>query len=128
MRGRAVVRDGSQEARIVERSSSGGKDASVPVRRLLLLLALVAGLLPLAGVTAATPAAAYPTTSNQLITVRVSSPTATVGQLRAYDRVDGAWKLRIGPVTARVGAAGVGPASEGSTPTPGGDSRGAPGV
>lgn len=83
-------------------------------------MALVAGLLPLAGVTA-TPAAAYPTTAGQLITVRVSSPTATVGQLRAYDRVDGGWKLRIGPVTARVGAGGVGKASEGSTRTPAGD-------
>ena len=92
-------------------------------RRLVLLAALVAGLLPLAGVTAATPAAAYPRTAGQLITVRVSSPTATVGQLRAYDRVDGAWKLRIGPVTARVGAAGVGQASEGSTRTPAGDYR-----
>jgi L,D-peptidoglycan transpeptidase YkuD (ErfK/YbiS/YcfS/YnhG family) len=90
----------------------------MPVRRLLLLLALVAGLLPLAGVTAATPAAAYPTTANQLITVRTSSPTATVGVLRAYDRVNGTWKLRFGPVTARVGAGGVGTASEGSTRTP----------
>ena len=92
-------------------------------RRLALLGALLAGLLPLAGVTAATPAAAYPTTAGQLITVRVSSPTATVGQLRAYDRVNGAWRLRIGPVTARVGAAGVGQASEGSTRTPAGDYR-----
>jgi len=102
---------------------SGGQDARVPVRRLLLLLFLVAGLLPLAGVTAATPAAAYPTTANQLITVRTSSPTATVGVLRAYDRVNGAWKLRFGPVTARVGAAGIGQASEGSTKTPAGDWR-----
>jgi L,D-peptidoglycan transpeptidase YkuD (ErfK/YbiS/YcfS/YnhG family) len=94
----------------------------VRARRLLLLAAIV-GLLPLAGVTAASPAAAYPTTANQLITVRVSSPTATVGQLRAYDRVNGTWKLRIGPVTARVGAAGVGQASEGSTRTPAGDYR-----
>jgi L,D-peptidoglycan transpeptidase YkuD (ErfK/YbiS/YcfS/YnhG family) len=92
-------------------------------RRLVLLAALVAGLLPLAGVTAATPAAAYPRTAGQLITVRVSSPTATVGLLRAYDRVDGAWKLRIGPVTARVGAAGVGQAREGSTRTQAGDFR-----
>ena len=95
----------------------------MPVRRLLLLLALVAGLLPLAGVTAATPAAAYPTTANQLITVRTSSPSATVGVLRAYDRVNGVWKLRLGPVTARVGAAGIGQASEGSTKTPAGDWR-----
>jgi L,D-peptidoglycan transpeptidase YkuD (ErfK/YbiS/YcfS/YnhG family) len=85
--------------------------------------ALAAVLLPLVGVTAATPAAAYPATAGQLITVRVSSPTATVGQLRAYDRVDGAWRLRIGPVTARVGAGGVGQASEGSTRTPAGDHR-----
>jgi L,D-peptidoglycan transpeptidase YkuD (ErfK/YbiS/YcfS/YnhG family) len=117
------VRDGFHRSRIVEPPGSGGEDAPVPVRRLLLLVALVAGLLPLAGVTAATPAAAYPTTANQLITVRVSSPTATVGQLRAYDRVNGAWKLRIGPVTARVGGAGVGRASEGSTRTPAGDYR-----
>ncbi len=91
------------------------------VSRMAFLAALVAGLLPLAGVTAASPAAAYPATAGQLITVRVSSPTATVGQLRAYDRVNGVWKLRIGPVTARVGAGGVGRASEGSTRTPAGD-------
>ena len=109
-----------------------GHDPPVPLlsssrrpraRRLVLLAALVAGLVPLAGVTAATPAAAYPRTAGQLVTVRVSSPTATVGLLRAYDRVDGAWKLRLGPVTARVGAAGVGQASEGSTRTPAGDYR-----
>jgi L,D-peptidoglycan transpeptidase YkuD (ErfK/YbiS/YcfS/YnhG family) len=92
-------------------------------RRLLLLLVLVGGLLPLAGVTTAPPAAAYPATVGQLITVRTSSATATVGQLRAYDRVNGVWKLRLGPVTARVGAAGIGQASEGSTKTPAGDWR-----
>jgi L,D-peptidoglycan transpeptidase YkuD (ErfK/YbiS/YcfS/YnhG family) len=90
-------------------------------RRPALLAALVAVLLPLVGLTAVSPASAYPTTAGQLITVRVSSPTATVGQLRAYDRVNGAWKLRIGPVTARVGAAGVGQAAEGSSRTPAGD-------
>ena len=94
-----------------------------PRRRIVLLTVLLAGLLPLAAVTAASPAAAYPTTAKQLITVRVSSATATVGQLRAYDRVNGAWKLRFGPVTARVGAAGVGQAREGSSRTPAGDFR-----
>jgi L,D-peptidoglycan transpeptidase YkuD (ErfK/YbiS/YcfS/YnhG family) len=123
MRSRRVVRDGSHRCPIVETDQFRRQDAPVRARRLLLLLVLVAGVLPLAGVTAASPAAAYPTTANQLITVRVSSPTATVGQLRAYDRVNGAWKLRIGPVTARVGAAGVGQASEGSTRTPAGDYR-----
>jgi L,D-peptidoglycan transpeptidase YkuD (ErfK/YbiS/YcfS/YnhG family) len=115
-----VVRDGSRRRPVVEPAGSARQDAPVRARRLLLLAALV-GLLPLAGVTAASPAAAYPTTANQLITVRVSSPTATVGLLRAYDRVDGVWKLRIGPVTARVGAGGVGQAAEGSTRTPAGD-------
>lgn len=84
---------------------------------------LVAVLLPLAVAGPATPASAYPAGIGQLITVRTSSPTATVGQLRAYDRVGGVWKLRIGPVTARVGAAGIGQASEGSTRTPAGDWR-----
>jgi L,D-peptidoglycan transpeptidase YkuD (ErfK/YbiS/YcfS/YnhG family) len=92
-----------------------------PRARSVLVAAFVAVLLPLAGGTVATPAAAYPATAGQLITVRVSSPTATVGQLRAYDRVNGVWKLRIGPVTARVGAGGVGQAAEGSTRTPAGD-------
>jgi L,D-peptidoglycan transpeptidase YkuD (ErfK/YbiS/YcfS/YnhG family) len=117
-----VVRDGSHRRPVIEPAGSAMQDAPVRARRLLLLAAIV-GLLPLAGVTAASPAAAYPTTANQLITVRTSSPTATVGLLRAYDRVNGAWKLRIGPVTARVGAAGIGQASEGSTRTPAGDWR-----
>jgi L,D-peptidoglycan transpeptidase YkuD (ErfK/YbiS/YcfS/YnhG family) len=94
---------------------------SRPRARLALLAVLVAGVLPMATVTAAGPAAAYPRTADQLGAFRTSSPTATVGQLRAYDRVNGAWKLRIGPVTARVGAAGIGQASEGSTRTPAGD-------
>lgn len=95
----------------------------MPTRRLLVLAVLVAGLLPVIGGTAATPAAAYPATAQQLITVRTSSPTATVGLLRAYDRVNGNWKLVFGPVTARVGPAGIGQASEGSTRTPAGDWR-----
>jgi L,D-peptidoglycan transpeptidase YkuD (ErfK/YbiS/YcfS/YnhG family) len=85
------------------------------------LAIVVAAVLPLVTGTAASPAAAatiYPDSANQLITVRVSSSSATVGLLRAYDKVDGRWKLRLGPVTARVGSGGVGQASEGSTRTP----------
>jgi L,D-peptidoglycan transpeptidase YkuD (ErfK/YbiS/YcfS/YnhG family) len=82
------------------------------------LAVAVATVLPLVTGTAASAARIYPTSANQLITVRVSSSTATVAKLRAYDKVDGTWKLRFGPVTARVGAAGVGTASEGSTRTP----------
>jgi L,D-peptidoglycan transpeptidase YkuD (ErfK/YbiS/YcfS/YnhG family) len=87
----------------------------------MVLLLLVAGLLPLAAGAAGNPAEAatiYPSTAKQLITVRVTSSSATVGKLRAYDKVDGKWKLRLGPVTARVGSGGVGTASEGSTRTP----------
>lgn len=86
-----------------------------------MLAVVVAAVLPLVAGTAVSPAEAatiYPSSAKQLITVRVSSSTATVGKLRAYDRVNGVWKLRFGPVTARVGAAGVGKASEGSTRTP----------
>lgn len=89
--------------------------------RLSVLVPLLAVLLPLGVTTSAGPAAAYPAGVDQLITVRTSSPTATVGALRAYDRVNGTWRLRIGPTTVRVGAAGIGRASEGSTRTPAGD-------
>ena len=89
--------------------------------RLTALVPLLALLLPLGLTTSAGPAAAYPAGVDQLITVRTSSPTATVGQLRAYDRVNGTWRLRIGPTTVRVGAAGIGQASEDSTRTPAGD-------
>ena len=86
------------------------------------MLALVlATVLPVVTGTAARPAEAaamYPDSAEQLITVRVSSSTATVGLLRAYNKVDGKWKRWLGPVTARVGAGGVGQASEGSTRTP----------
>jgi L,D-peptidoglycan transpeptidase YkuD (ErfK/YbiS/YcfS/YnhG family) len=120
------VRDGSHPGEVIAPPPGHGEHALVPSRsraRLALLAVLMAGVLPMAAVTAAEPAAAYPLTANQLITVRTSSPTAAVGQLRAYDRVNGAWKLRIGPVTARVGASGIGQASEGSTRTPAGDYR-----
>ena len=118
------MRDVSHPCGVVAPLPGPADHARVPSRfraRLALLAVFVAGVLPVATVSGAGPAAAYPTTAKQLITVRTSSPTATVGQLRAYDRVNGVWKLRFGPVTARVGAAGIGQASEGSTRTPAGD-------
>jgi L,D-peptidoglycan transpeptidase YkuD (ErfK/YbiS/YcfS/YnhG family) len=93
-----------------------------PRRLRLSVVALLAVVtVPLLVTGPSSPASAYPSGTDQLITVRTSSPTATVGLLRAYDRVNGAWKLRIGPTTVRVGAAGIGAASEGSTRTPAGD-------
>lgn len=57
--------------------------------------------------------------ASQIITVTSTSPQATTATLRAWEkRADGTWHMRLGPYTARVGSAGIGAASEGSTRTP----------
>jgi L,D-peptidoglycan transpeptidase YkuD (ErfK/YbiS/YcfS/YnhG family) len=58
--------------------------------------------------------------STQVVTVVVPSPGATSGQLTAWERGPDGWTAVLGPVRARVGAAGVGAASESSTRTPAG--------
>lgn len=62
-----------------------------------------------------------PADARQLITVNTDSARSTVGSLSAWQQeADGSWTRVLGPVTANVGAAGVGQASEGSTRTPAG--------
>lgn len=58
--------------------------------------------------------------ARQLITVVADSAGSTTATLTAWERTDTGWRSVIGPVTAFVGAAGIGPASEGSTRTPAG--------
>ncbi|MTD15853.1 L,D-transpeptidase family protein [Nakamurella sp. YIM 132087] len=65
--------------------------------------------------------AAIPASSSQVISVATSSSSATSGTLTAWQRnSDGTWRQVVGPVVARVGAGGIGAASEGSTRTPAG--------
>jgi L,D-peptidoglycan transpeptidase YkuD (ErfK/YbiS/YcfS/YnhG family) len=64
--------------------------------------------------------AAPPAQSTQVVTVETSSPTATTGQLRAWERTAGGWRLVAGPYGVFVGSSGVGAAREGSTTTPAG--------
>lgn len=58
--------------------------------------------------------------ARQLITVVADSASATTATLTAWERSDAGWRSVVGPVTAFVGAAGIGQASEGSTRTPAG--------
>ena len=58
--------------------------------------------------------------SQQVVTVTVPSATSTSGQLTAWQLGPDGWTIALGPVTARVGSAGVGAASESSTRTPAG--------
>lgn len=60
-----------------------------------------------------------PTGSNQLLTVLVPSASSTSGVLRGWRRESGGpWTSVLGPVTVRVGTAGVGAAHEGINRTP----------
>ncbi|MBV9592695.1 MAG: L,D-transpeptidase family protein [Actinobacteria bacterium] len=77
--------------------------------------------------TAAAPAAAgtlplnLPTgNASQVITVVASSASATTAVLQAWDATSGGWVAHGPSITAHVGGAGVGHASEGSTRTPAG--------
>ncbi|MCW2537958.1 MAG: Conserved exported protein of unknown function [Modestobacter sp.] len=57
---------------------------------------------------------------SQVVTVVASSSSATTAQLTAWELGQDGWTAVLGPVTARVGSAGVGRASETSTRTPAG--------
>jgi L,D-peptidoglycan transpeptidase YkuD (ErfK/YbiS/YcfS/YnhG family) len=55
-----------------------------------------------------------------VVTVVASSSRSTTSQLTAWQLGPGGWTAVLGPVTARVGAAGIGQASESTTRTPAG--------
>ena len=77
---------------------------------------------------AAPPAAApgqrlplpYSGSAGQVITVVGASSAATTAQLTAWTRNGTGWTRDIGPITANVGSAGIGTASESTTRTPAG--------
>ncbi|MCW2616933.1 MAG: Conserved exported protein of unknown function [Modestobacter sp.] len=56
----------------------------------------------------------------QVVTVVAPSRSATTAQLTAWELGPDGWTAVLGPVRARIGAAGVGAASEDSTRTPAG--------
>jgi L,D-peptidoglycan transpeptidase YkuD (ErfK/YbiS/YcfS/YnhG family) len=58
--------------------------------------------------------------STQLVTVVVPSAGSSAAQLTAWELRSGRWVSVLGPVTARVGASGVGIAREGLSRTPSG--------
>jgi L,D-peptidoglycan transpeptidase YkuD (ErfK/YbiS/YcfS/YnhG family) len=58
--------------------------------------------------------------SAQVITVVAPSSGSTTALLTAWQRTPSGWTAALGPVTARIGSAGVGAASEYSTRTPAG--------
>ncbi|RBY74833.1 hypothetical protein DQ239_18775 [Blastococcus sp. TF02-09] len=69
------------------------------------------------------PALGFAPPGTQVVTVAAASATATTAKLTAWERVGSTWRVALGPVTARIGASGVGAASEGSTRTPTGTFR-----
>jgi L,D-peptidoglycan transpeptidase YkuD (ErfK/YbiS/YcfS/YnhG family) len=66
------------------------------------------------------PLGVDPGSSDQVVTVVAASARATSAQLTAWQRGPTGWTAVLGPVTARIGSAGVGRASESSTRTPAG--------
>jgi L,D-peptidoglycan transpeptidase YkuD (ErfK/YbiS/YcfS/YnhG family) len=58
--------------------------------------------------------------STQVLTVVVPSAASTRATVTAWQRGPGGWKAVVGPVSARVGAQGVGRASESTSRTPAG--------
>lgn len=75
----------------------------------------------------ATPAPALPLPysglAGQLITVVAPAATSTTATVTAWSRSTGRWRPIIGPVPARIGADGVGAASESRSRTPAGTYR-----
>jgi L,D-peptidoglycan transpeptidase YkuD (ErfK/YbiS/YcfS/YnhG family) len=61
-----------------------------------------------------------PGSSSQVVTVVAPTARSTTATLTAWQRGPSGWSPVLGPVTARIGSAGVGRASEGSTRTPAG--------
>jgi L,D-peptidoglycan transpeptidase YkuD (ErfK/YbiS/YcfS/YnhG family) len=66
------------------------------------------------------PLGVDPGSSTQVVTVVAASSASTSAKLAAWERGPNGWTAVLGPVTARVGSAGVGRASETSTRTPAG--------
>ena len=66
------------------------------------------------------PLGVDPGGSTQVVTVVASSSRATSAKLTAWELGPTGWTAVLGPVTARIGSAGVGRASESTTRTPAG--------
>jgi L,D-peptidoglycan transpeptidase YkuD (ErfK/YbiS/YcfS/YnhG family) len=75
---------------------------------------------PPATTPAGLPLAVDPGSSTQVVTVVAASSASTTAKLTAWERGPNGWTPVLGPITARVGSAGVGHASETSTRTPAG--------
>ena len=66
------------------------------------------------------PLGVDPGASTQVVTVVAASSRSTTATLTAWELRASGWTAVLGPVSARVGSAGVGRASESSTRTPAG--------
>jgi L,D-peptidoglycan transpeptidase YkuD (ErfK/YbiS/YcfS/YnhG family) len=62
----------------------------------------------------------YNGSAGQVITVVAASKSSTTATLTAWTRQGNGWRADIGPITANVGSAGVGAASETTSRTPAG--------
>lgn len=86
---------------------------------------LAAVAAPLVGVSGTLSALPLPYAGNaaQVITVVAPSPTSTSATVTAWARWGRRWKAIVGPVSAKVGADGIGSASEYVSRTPAGTYR-----
>lgn len=66
------------------------------------------------------PLAVNTGSSTRLVTVTVATSSSTTGRLTAWEKRGTGWVAVLGPVTARVGASGIGQAQEGHSRTPAG--------
>ncbi len=62
----------------------------------------------------------YSGPAEQMITVVADRHGASTATFSTWDRTEGRWQLAHGPISAHVGEAGIGSATEGSTRTPAG--------
>ncbi len=93
----------------------------VAVLALLMSFSGVARAGTAAASVAAMSAAAPPSSSRQVVTVAAPAAGSTYATLTAWQRnSNGSWTRQIGPISARVGAGGIGQAAEGSRLTPAG--------
>jgi L,D-peptidoglycan transpeptidase YkuD (ErfK/YbiS/YcfS/YnhG family) len=106
----AAVAAARAEAAAPRQAASVGRSAASPAASSQVAGPAGAGL----------PMGVDPGSSDQVVTVVAPAAGATTATLTAWERRASGWTAVLGPVTARIGKAGVGQASETSTKTPAG--------
>ncbi|WP_051265557.1 L,D-transpeptidase family protein [Nakamurella lactea] len=120
----------TRDPRHPRRRPTGLAAARIVGSALLVLLSMVIGpalqasaavASPVVAMPLIRPAITVPSTARQVVAVGATSPGATTAKLSLWQKgTNGRWTRTVGPVPARVGSRGIGPAHEGSRYTPAG--------